>query len=554
MNEKEFLRLLSGIDPELIADAAPKCEKLHEDAENDENTEVLSYDMREVRIVDMDAKAKKRRKIIIPALIAAVLMTGGVTAAVVASHGKIVIENSKSESSQGSESSSDSESSAPKLPDNAEPVNTLGLNLTDQQDQPAAQNDANMQDRGGLGYPTETATGWYHNDYTEKTVKKYGHPVTQYDKVLSYTDAASGETVPLCAKPECTHDGNLYCTATTKAYRDISGVKSPDNAFVFHDGYLYRLATKNMYNETGTKTTGDPHTVLLRYEPDGTGITELHDFGEGGCYIMPVLHRGYIWCCTASSSKYEEQNNSQLYSWGFGIYGYELATGKVVTLAERKTAKPEMLGLNEMPRMMFGFGDYLYVKCDTWIADGFNNGISRISLLNGKCESVQQQADVIWTDGKDMICYGFHDKFKDEKGYHLNYHHINLETGEKEEVSNVFDNEHDENHWTYDEVKLKRYSYMTEEAVLYDGHLFAVTEEDKGSLEIYDMNFTRLHKIRMNLDDFWLTGFPNVQNGRLYLQGFSDGGTSWVYCEVSELMEKGADAVWHKAYTVRQNK
>ena len=36
MNEKEFLRLLSGIDPELIADAAPKCEKLHEDAENDE--------------------------------------------------------------------------------------------------------------------------------------------------------------------------------------------------------------------------------------------------------------------------------------------------------------------------------------------------------------------------------------------------------------------------------------------------------------------------------------------------------------------------------------
>ena len=540
MNEKEFLRLLSGIDPELIADAAPKSEKLHEDAENDENTEVLSYDMREVRIVDMDAKAKKRRKIIIPALIAAVLMTGGVTAAVVASHGKVVIENSKSESSQSSD-----ESSRAKLPDNAEPVTTLGLHLTDQQDQPAART---PEFRYTDGYPFEAAAGWYHNSC--KTVIKHtndtGHTwIERKDSVLCYSDKETGQTVPLCAKPECLHDGNLYCTATTKAYQESHA----DNSFIYYDGYLYRFTVKYIYDETGTAREKMPHTVLLRYEPDGTGITELHDFGTGGQYITPVLHRGYIWCCTAKLINFESSDTDYTGEGGFGIYGYELATGKLVTLLE---FMPEVKRSEiELPKSMFGSGDYLYVRCQNWVASGLYKGLSRISLVTGKSEPLEQLADVVFTDGKDMLWYSWDESETDSVGNQV-IHHRDLQTGKDEIFCRALEGaELNKTYVNPKKIRQDHYFYCGEtEGTLCDGHLFisdfGLTEDRM--LKIYDMNMKLVAGIPTEGTMFENPVHLNVQNGRLYAQSYDN----WVYCEVSELLEKRENAEWHKAYEMQK--
>ena len=541
MNEKEFLRLLSGIDPELIADAAPKCEKLHEDAESDENTEVLSYDMREVRIVDMDAKAKKRRKIIIPALIAAVLMTGGVTAAVVASHGKVVIENSKSDN----ETSSDSESSALKLPENAEPVTTLGFNLTDQQDQPAARNREFLWKDG---YPFEAAAGWYHNSC--KTEIKHtidtGHTWIEHnDSVLCYSDKETGQTVPLCAKPECLHDGNLYCTATTKAYQGSHA----DNAFIYYDGYLYRISKKFIYDKTGATREQMPHTVLLRYEPDGTGITELHDFGNSGQYIAPVLHRGYIWCCTAKLINFESSDTDYTVEGGFGIYGYELATGKIVTLLE--FMPEEKRSEIEMPKSMFGSGDYLYVRCQNWVATGLSKGISRISLVTGKAEPLEQLAHQVFTDGKDMIWYSYEDSETDSVGNQV-IHHRDLQTDKDELLCRALEGaELDKTYMNPKKMNQGMYfDYDESMATLYDGHLFAsdfgLTEDCM--LKIYDMNLKLIASIPTEGTMFENPVYLNVQNGRLYAQSYDN----WVYCEVSELLEKRENAEWHKAYEMQK--
>ncbi len=131
----------------------------------------------------------------------------------------------------------------------------------------------------------------------------YGNPIMEtedgfytnlhsFNLSLCYYDKATGKAVFLCAKPECLHDGNKFCTATQKG--------------VIYDGnicksgeYVYYAASEYVENEE------KEYYKLIRAKADGTEFTELCTFqttindgvmhsilGENYGRVM-VVHRGY---------------------------------------------------------------------------------------------------------------------------------------------------------------------------------------------------------------------------------------------------------------------
>lgn len=224
--------------------------------------------------------------------------------------------------------------------------------------------------RAGYSSLCETENGWYYRTM---------------EGVLYYTDKETGQSVPLCARPNCLHDGNEYCTASTEKY-------STTNHF-FYDGYLYAAANKKN-NEDYT----DSRAVLLRYEPDGSAITELCEFTGQDCIGMTnaVLHRGYIWVGVTTEYGFNEYmrhtEQDRVRHGGYEIYGYELATGKTVKLLSAMPPQNEAV-MYEGIRGIIGDGDYLYVHTDyePYTGRDYPEGqkckMFRISLLTGETEA-----------------------------------------------------------------------------------------------------------------------------------------------------------------------
>ena len=131
----------------------------------------------------------------------------------------------------------------------------------------------------------------------------YGNPIMEtedgfytnlhsFNLSLCYYDKATGKAVFLCAKPECKHDGNKYCTATKQG--------------VIYDGnicksgeYVYYAASEYVPEDE------KEYYKLIRAKADGTEFTELCTFqttvnkgimhsilGENHGRVLAV-HRGY---------------------------------------------------------------------------------------------------------------------------------------------------------------------------------------------------------------------------------------------------------------------
>ena len=56
----------------------------------------------------------------------------------------------------------------------------------------------------------KTEDGYYYNNTPNDSL------TLQEDLALKYHDNTTGDDIYLCAKPECTHDGNTFCTATNE--------------------------------------------------------------------------------------------------------------------------------------------------------------------------------------------------------------------------------------------------------------------------------------------------------------------------------------------------
>lgn len=123
----------------------------------------------------------------------------------------------------------------------------------------------------------------------------------EYFSGLGYFDNATGKTIPLCAKPQCMHDGNDFCTAT-------GGMDTFDTDFLYN-GYIYRLGADVVDTEFTLK--------LLKCDLQGNELSKVSDIYSGmveGAYWSPhindcvVCHYGKMFFTFNMNSASQEQH------------------------------------------------------------------------------------------------------------------------------------------------------------------------------------------------------------------------------------------------------
>lgn len=163
----------------------------------------------------------------------------------------------------------------------------------------------------------EIDEGYYYNSITPEPLS------------VHYYDKQTGKTIYLCAKPECLHDGNDFCTATCARYKTDSTVLYGDKIYMSAiDQYEYEKDNRVI--------------KLIAASFDGTSLSEVADVVKvqqsnmsfskvnsiPGKHDGMVIHRGkalvpYSMYAPASA---ESSGNSTAIS-GYAVI--DLATGTV---------------------------------------------------------------------------------------------------------------------------------------------------------------------------------------------------------------------------------
>ena len=468
MTEKEFLNAVKKADLRYFREA----EQRAAEAES---------------LLDTEEKHMKLKKGILITAAAAVLSVGGVTAAV-AMHGKNV-QNERDETSL---------IEVITTKPNIEETKTLGLHLTDDYIPPIAYS------VGSHSRPqfVQSDTGWYY-------VKRTG----LFEPVLYYTDAATVQSVPLCINPECKHDGNLYCTATTKAYYD--------KKLVWANGSLWCTATKSVHTDevNSANYSKDARLVLLEYAPDGSSIREIADFGKSDlAFSAPIYYRGYLFFYMQKQIgvtvevEDEFKNEKKVYrTIGYELIAYDLNTKKTVTVQSELPAEGSYQQYT-MPEWFCGIGNdiYFYQYDDDW-QQPYSQGLHRVSLITGETTDVGEK-NVLTLSENEMLCL----EPKPETKYPIEYEvHLKKLNSEEDTVLENLDVNN---------------SYIMDENYIYCRDFDRETEHV--SIMIYDKTGKERGKATLPKNDE-VQNFA-VLNGRIYaetkgrIEATENGGTLWL--------------------------
>lgn len=221
-------------------------------------------------------------------------------------------------------------------------------------------------------------SGWY-------TV---GNPTPEDEaRGICYTDAASGQTIYLCAKPECLHDGSDYCLATNADYSILR--------IVWYEDMLYAVAHKHTHNEEKPDAI-----VLLAYQPDGTGMRELATLDDRGesQNIELIAHRGALWVAGTVEEHIfngdealgiDDSFEVHLYD---GIWHYEIAKSRLTVLAS--DVSHHYHGLTNLQ----ADGDSVYVIKQSNEAIGIPRGLYRISAQTGEITLIMDNLETMMRD------------------------------------------------------------------------------------------------------------------------------------------------------------
>ncbi len=118
---------------------------------------------------------------------------------------------------------------------------------------------------GGKAEYVQSNSGAYIGSPIMKGDGGYYYNASSLDKLaLRYYDLDTGKTIFLCSKPECAHDGNIYCTATSEKYRALGTA--------YYENELYIAALEATDSEIMYK--------LLRASKNGTELTEISTFAK----------------------------------------------------------------------------------------------------------------------------------------------------------------------------------------------------------------------------------------------------------------------------------
>lgn len=181
---------------------------------------------------------------------------------------------------------------------------------------------------------------------------------------LHYYDIESGQNIFLCNKPECLHEGDDFCTATSDKYTVISTC----------------MYGEDIYMDVVETTDTEYLCKLLKVSGDGTKLSEVITYQTVNRTSVSVItgdpmmiHRGKV----VLPYRFGGKNGSNQIS---GTYIYDLAS--------KKLDKLEELDVNsywEGRERFTGYGDYIYFNTST----GRKNTLSRYCLTDGSIEDME---------------------------------------------------------------------------------------------------------------------------------------------------------------------
>lgn len=219
-----------------------------------------------------------------------------------------------------------------------------------------------------------------------QTENGYYYNATMFGKMsLRYHDNETGNDIYLCAKPECTHDGDKFCTATSQGFIVCYTAMYGDNIYIAvteHDG-------EQLYYK------------LLRASLDGTELTEmctymqLNNTEESGVMLFDdtramLIHRGYAFVPYYISTQEGKLTGRA------GIALIDLSDGSYELLPEydMSTTNPY--------RDVTAYGDYFYY---TMFSNGMaaQNEIHRYNYKTGKDETLTLKESMMDTYGKQFL-------------------------------------------------------------------------------------------------------------------------------------------------------
>ena len=326
---------------------------------------------------------------------------------------------------------------------------------------------------------------------------------------LHYYDIKSGQNIFLCSKPECRHDGDAFCTAT-------SGKYIVDNTCMY-GGELYL----NVVETTDTEYL----YKLLKVSGDGTQLTELVTYMTiNKTSLVPVMgneiimHRG----CVAMSYWLANTDNSEV---GMnGMFFYNLVDGKLTQLPE--------IDINKGKRWRIsGCGDYIYYNT----TEGHKNRVSRYSLKDGSIEKMEflisyngmyevWDEDTIYYTRSGSSLYEYKISTKENK------EHRDFSVNRVTYHNEWGDYESKQEYILSDMVTDGTYLYTTEEANFHNISLEAkkrfigtpdIVEQMKSYVRVYNANLQEIAKVEIVTEKYLgYTDFFSlaILDGTVYLQ------------------------------------
>ncbi len=209
----------------------------------------------------------------------------------------------------------------------------------------------NQANHGALAI-METENGYYYNwgnaVYFEE--ENASGASREYKHLLRYSDKETGETILVCNKPECEHNGNDSCTAT---YKDISVI----NSILYNDAiYVYGIEEDGIFIRFN----------LYRIAPDGSAIDKVgtvfeceNTLGEGYSIVIPeisripepfIIHKGYAYL-----PYFVRIGKASRGFMGGGLMQMDITTGETKSIYEMEYMT------SEFPYNLRACGDYVYI-------------------------------------------------------------------------------------------------------------------------------------------------------------------------------------------------